>query len=147
MRTFYGWDGGCLTKMNKHDELIENLRGIRKIVINRCHGGFGLSHAAILRYHELAGGRIYWRDLEPSSSWSPKLYYLDPECTDHNHWSDTVLDRDDPVLVRVVEEMGSEHAGSDHAVLKVVRVPADVDWIIQEYDGMEWIAERHRTWE
>jgi hypothetical protein len=29
----------------------------------------------------------------------------------------------------------------------VVRIPADVDWVLQEYDGLEWIAERHRTWE
>jgi hypothetical protein len=28
----------------------------------------------------------------------------------------------------------------------VVQLPADVDWIVEEYDGQEWIAERHRTW-
>lgn len=133
--------------MNKHDELLENLRGIRKIVINKVHGGFGLSHEAILRYHELSGTKIYWRALEPSSSWSPKLYYLDPECTDANHWSHRDILRDDPVLVRVVEEMGGDVAGDVHSHLKVVRIPADVDWIVQEYDGMEWIAERHRTWQ
>ena len=75
------------------------------------------------------------------------MYYLDPECTDQYYWSDTDIARDDPVLVRVVEELGGENAGSLHADLKVVRIPADVDWIIQEYDGMEWIAERHRTWQ
>ena len=133
--------------MNKHNELLENLRGIRKIVINKVHGGFGLSHEAILRYHELSGTKIYWQTMEPSSSWSPRIYYLDPECTDANYWSDTDILRDDPVLVRVVEEMGGEAAGSQHAHLKVVRIPADVDWIVQEYDGLEWIAERHRTWQ
>ena len=133
--------------MNKHDELIENLRGVRKIVINKVHGGFGLSHEAILRYHELCGTKIYWQTMEPSSSWSPRIYYLDPECTDANYWSDTDILRDDPVLVRVVEELGGEAAGSQHAHLKVVRIPADVNWIVQEYDGLEWIAERHRTWQ
>ena len=130
-----------------HQELIENLRGIRKVVINRCHGGFGLSHEAILRYHALSKTQIFWRDLKPDSDWCPKLYYLDAECLDHNHWSDTDLDRDDPVLVRVVEEMGGDVAGSDYAVLKVVRIPGDVDWVIHEHDGLEWVAERHRTWE
>ena len=133
--------------VSDHDDLIEHLRGIRKVVINTVHGGFSLSHEAILLYHRYSGTKIYWRDLEPSSSWSPRIYHLDPECTDQYSWSDHDLVRDDPVLVRVVEEMGGEAAGSQHAHLKVVRIPADVDWIVQEYDGLEWIAERHRTWQ
>jgi hypothetical protein len=32
-------------------------------------------------------------------------------------------------------------------VLLIVEVPADVDWYIEEYDGLEWVAEKHRTWE
>ena len=132
--------------VSDHDDLIEHLRGIRKIVINACHGGFGLSHDAILLYHRYSGTPIYWRDLEPSSSWSPRMYHLDPECTDQYSWSETNLLRDDPVLVRVVEELGGEEAGSAVAVLKVVRIPANVSWCIQEYDGQEWVAERHRTW-
>ena len=30
--------------------------------------------------------------------------------------------------------------------LKIVEVPDDVNWYIEEYDGMEHVAERHRTW-
>jgi hypothetical protein len=33
------------------------------------------------------------------------------------------------------------------AELKVVESPDDVEWEIEEYDGIEWIAEVHRTWE
>ena len=128
------------------EELIQHLRGIRKVVINSCHGGFSLSHEAILLYHRYTGTPIYWRDLEPSSSWSPRMYYLDSECTDSHSWSETDLLRDDPVLVRVIEELGGEEAGGSAAVLKVVRIPADVNWCIQEYDGQEWVAETHRTW-
>lgn len=25
-------------------------------------------------------------------------------------------------------------------------VPDDVQWQIEEYDGREWVAETHRTW-
>jgi hypothetical protein len=132
--------------VSDHDDLIEHLRGIRKVVINACHGGFSLSHDAILLYHRYSGTQIYWRDLEPSSSWSPRMYHLDPECTDALTWSDHDLLRDDPVLVRVVEELGGDAAGSAVAVLKVVRIPANVSWIIQDYDGLEWVAERHQTW-
>jgi hypothetical protein len=128
------------------DELLQHLRGVRHVVINACHGGFSLSHDAILLYHRYAGTQIYWRDLEPSSSWSPRIYHLDPECTDQHCWSDQDLVRDDPVLVRVVRELGGDAAGGPAAMLKVVKVPADVSWIVQDYDGMEWVAEVHRTW-
>ena len=94
-----------------------------KIVVNRCYGGFGLSAEACLRYKEL-GGEI-------------------PEqggCV-----LDYTLDRTDPLLVQVVEEMGAA-ANSFYADLEVVEVPDDVtNWRIDEYDGNEWVAEG-RTW-
>jgi len=55
------------------------------------------------------------------------------------------LSRDDPALVAIVEEMGFASNGP-HADLKVVEIPDDVDWSIGEYDGIEWVAEKHRTW-
>ena len=53
--------------------------------------------------------------------------------------------RDDPYLVKVVRELGMG-ANGDHANLKIVEIPGDVDWIVSEYDGAEWVAEKHRTW-
>ena len=38
-----------------NQELIEEIKGLRRVVINTCYGGFGLSVAAIDRYNELAG--------------------------------------------------------------------------------------------
>jgi hypothetical protein len=58
---------------------------------------------------------------------------------------DRDLARDDPYLVQVVEELG-DRANGRHAELKVVEIPAEVDWEIDEYDGTEWVAEKHRTW-
>src|SRR3569623_583951 len=55
------------------------------------------------------------------------------------------IERDDPDLVRVVEELG-KGANGDFAMLKVVDVPDGVEWEIDEYDGRERVAERHRTW-
>lgn len=26
-------------------------------------------------------------------------------------------------------------------------VPDGIDWVIDEYDGLEWVAERHRRWD
>jgi hypothetical protein len=54
--------------------------------------------------------------------------------------------RSDPLLVQVVEELGEEANGS-YAKLKIVEIPDDVEYTIDEYDGVEHIAEKHRTWE
>ena len=91
-----------------------------KIVINTCHGGFGLSRAAESKYKELAG------------------------ITDSNFYS-REIPRDDEHLISVVELMGSA-ANGRHAELKIVDVPDDVNWYVEEYDGREWVAERHQTW-
>jgi hypothetical protein len=58
---------------------------------------------------------------------------------------DRDIARDDPYLVAVVEELG-DRANGRHAELKIVEIPAEVDWEITEYDGNEAIAEKHRTW-
>jgi hypothetical protein len=124
-------------------EIIRNLRGIRQIVINACHGGFSLSHAAILRYHELQGQTVYPEITEYADI---LLYHLDPADPAASRWSDSDIARDDPYLVRVVKEMGGEAAGGPCAVLKVVEIPESVAWHIRDYDGLEWVAENHRTW-
>jgi hypothetical protein len=92
-----------------------------KVVINACHGGFGLSAAAESKYKELA------------------------EITDPN-FHNRLIPRDDEHLVAVVELMGTD-ADNRFSELKIVDVPDDVNWCIEEYDGKEWVAERHRTWE
>jgi hypothetical protein len=101
------------------EQFLNGLRGIQRIVINDCYGGFSLSDAALLKYKEMAGitDEFYSREIP----------------------------RNDPYLVKIVKEMGSLANGSC-ANLKIVEVPGDVDWIVQEYDGAEWVAERHRTW-
>jgi putative intracellular protease/amidase len=92
---------------------------MKKIVINVCHGGFGLSETAELLYTELAGRSV-------------SQYY----------WE---IERDDPYLVEVVERLGKSASGT-YARLKVVEIPDDVVWTIHDYDGLEWVAEAHRTW-
>jgi hypothetical protein len=106
--------------MNKK-EMLENIRGVRHIVINTDWGGFSLSEEAEERYKEMAG------------------------ITDENWWYANI-ERDDPYLVKIVDEMGEE-ANGRYSSLKIVTIPADVDWEIGEYDGREWIAEKHRKWE
>jgi hypothetical protein len=91
-----------------------------KIVINTCFGGFGLSEESLEDYRKRKN------------------------ITDENfyHWD---IPRDCPDLVAMVEEGGTDVDGI-YSELKVVDVPDDVNWFIHEYDGMEHVAERHRTW-
>jgi predicted GTPase len=49
--------------------------------------------------------------------------------------------RTDPKLIEFLERY-PDRADS----LKVVEIPDNVDWEIEEYDGAEWISEKHRTW-
>lgn len=115
-----------------------------KIVINRCFGGFGLSHEAILKYAAAAGISMVVVDKNPESKWLRYEYYKD-SVSDENFWSEYQLDRTDPSLVKIVEQMGKDSWG-DAAELKVVEIPDGVNWHLSEYDGIEHVAEYHRTW-
>jgi hypothetical protein len=154
-------------------KLLNGLQGIQRIVINSCHGGFGLSEAAVRRYLELRGievwveprtetymslGPLYWlvppgphrATYDPSpEAWSRMTMaerQANNKILDSQLFYARDIARDDPLLVRVVEELGSQSYGR-HAELKVVDVPSDVEWTIEEYDGSEWVAEVHRTWQ
>ena len=116
-----------------------------KVVINTCFGGFGLSHDAIMKWSEYSGIKLYPEIDEKSYLSHYTHYYTDPSQTEDSYWSEYNIDRKDPALVRVVEEMGKASWGK-YAELKVVEVPDDVDWYIHEYDGSESIHEAHRSW-
>lgn len=110
-----------------------------KIVVNECYGGFGLSHKAVLRYGELAGLNITWDVDKPEASLFTHYY------AGNQSFSDYDIKRDDPLLVQVVEELGAKASGA-FAELHITEIPDDVDWYIHDYDGMEHVAEQHRTW-
>lgn len=47
----------------------------------------------------------------------------------------------DPNVIEVIELFGVEDDS-----LKIVEVPNDVEVTIESYDGVQWIAEKCRTW-
>lgn len=55
------------------------------------------------------------------------------------------VERHDPRVIQVIEEMGAKANGAC-AELRVVEIPDGTDYEIDEYDGNEHIAEKHRTW-
>lgn len=56
-----------------------------------------------------------------------------------------IENREDPLLIQVIEELWEEASGRCGS-LEIVEIPDDVEYTIEEYDGLEHIAEKHRTW-
>lgn len=103
----------------------------QKIVICVRHGGFSTSSIADLLVDSLQRA---FKLIEPDADW-PLLRF-----GDFHHV------RSSPFLVYAVEKLGDQ-AGGLYAQLKVVEIPAEVQWQIDDYDGKEWVAEIHRTWD
>lgn len=89
-----------------------------KIVINACHGGFALSDKAL------------------------EMYRTEVNDTGIDDYE---IERNDPVLIKLVEQLGVE-ANTRFSELKIVEIPDGIEWTICDYDGLEWVAEAHRTW-
>ena len=158
---------------------------MKKIVINKCYGGFSLSPLALKRWAELQGKMCYFfrRDFNGSNirhfsitlkeaqkqslfisaftisnpdeylSKDKEWYEMtrvekveDSKKFDEVYLSFTEIDRDNTFLIQVVEELGSEKASGRFSKLKIVEIPTGIDWEIEEYDGMETVGEKHRSW-
>lgn len=143
-----------------------------KVVINACFGGFGLSPIATAKYLELRGDKcFFYKQTRYSFREGKNLYERvgDAEALkrggisyattidlgesfekwpkdDNGNFYERDLERNDPLLIRVVEELGSSAASGHYAKLRVVEIPDGTEWEISEYDGNEHVAEKHRTW-
>lgn len=163
------WDNVDFSKVFVKHKIFDWENEMTKVVINACHGGFSLSTEAMVRYYEIIGKPL-WVEVDKRYSSLGIVHYwlVPPEDRLENRedeWHEMTMEerkayneaysrqcvterdfeRDDPVLVQVVEELGTK-ANGRHASLKVVEIPDDVEWQIEEYDGAEWVAEKHRTW-
>lgn len=134
--------------MNKPKQTMRMIQlgnNFMKIVINTCYGGFNLSKEAVLLYAKYKGIELY-----PEDEKLYFIYYLTPKERRKSEKDMEALypkdiERDDPILVKVVEELG-EKANNYYSNLKVVEIPDGVAWEIDEYDGIETIHEKHATW-
>lgn len=90
-----------------------------KILINDCYGGF-------------------------SYSTEFRCEYLNRTGVDIDLYSDDL--RSDAMVISLFEEFGSERSSGGYSRLKLIEIPDDVEYTVQQYDGIEWIAEVHRTW-
>ena len=117
---------------------------MKKVVIDTKFGGFGLSDEGIRMYGELKGLILKVVDAD-KYSFTEYKYYVDGIEDEDHYFSDDEIDREDPCLIQTVLNL-EERSYGQHAILKVVEIPEDVQYWIHEYDGLEHIAEIHRTW-
>lgn len=113
-----------------------------KVVINDCYGGFGEITPKASLWLRLRGWKASWwvESADDEANPGAELWL------DGGWWSvDRDISRSNPLLVEMVETLGKK-ADGPHARMKVVEIPDDVEWQVEEYDGLEWIAEKHRTW-
>ena len=116
-----------------------------KIVINIECGGFGLSEKAVRRLAELKGATVIEPKLDLWYNKAAAWAYVEMELPDGQLLSVENVSRNDKDLIAVVEELGGKASGAT-AELGIIKIPDDVDWTIDDYDGTEWVAEKHRTW-
>jgi hypothetical protein len=134
---------------------------MRKVVVNNSYGGFGLSDTAFEMYLDLKEITWYKDDIGSFSSFYTvpvekyhKVFDEDlkkPVNCDRFEDSNKLIlfqndiPRDDAILVQVAEDLGDAASGA-FAELLIVEIPDDVEFVIEEYDGIEWVAEKHRVW-
>jgi hypothetical protein len=135
-----------------------------KIVINKCFGGFGLSVEALyksVKDNNSLIEKFEYGDSEVTSDWDNLVNqqlnetYKEYKTDDYQFYlydeetkilyTFAILDRGNPQLVALVEGMG-ELANGQHAKLKIVEIPDDIAYFIDEYDGRESVHEDHRIW-
>ena len=115
-----------------------------KIAINVDFGGFGLSDKAFESLLEKKGIRFE----KAKAVFGCSNYYVKGHAGEDKYFIsqyDYYTPRNDPDLIAVVEELGKDSWGWA-AELAIVDIPDDVEWHIDEYDGLEHVAENHRTW-
>ena len=101
-----------------------------KIAINKCYGGFGVSKAI---YDELG---IEWDGYGYLNNG-----VLGVESDNYYEY------RSHPKLIAAIEKVGEEKASGDLAEIRIRDIPDGIEWELDEYDGIETINERHRSWD
>ncbi|WP_459568747.1 hypothetical protein, partial [Cupriavidus sp. 8B] len=103
-------------------------RELMKIVVNEGDGYFSMSRGAFEKYSALK------KDCTaPLAEWvaDPTEEYFRPRCIRN-------LDRTDPDLIAVIEQMGAKAAGPD-VEFHLIDMPPGATWVVREVCGIEYV--------
>ena len=114
-----------------------------EVVINCCFGGFSLSREAFLELRAM-GNKHALAEPDYGEMWDDGSGPRKPFGIGTGDFLRDIP-RDDRDLIAVVKKLRKKAAG-ECAELRVLEIPDGVDWDVEEYDGLEHIAESHRTW-
>ena len=137
---------------------------MKKVILNKCCGGFGLSKEAYELYAKKKGISVFHYTQE---NLKKEIYTY---ATDDNRTFDFYFTKDfgdnvyisnedfkkyflnldenfreDKTLIEVVEELG-EKANTFYSNLKIVEIPDDLDYVIDNYDGIETLHQKVQEW-
>lgn len=105
-----------------------------KVVVNSCYGGFCLSEEA-----------VQWMAKRGCVEAQKTIDRGATNCGGWDYPEDEVAFRSSALLVECVETLGPK-ANGPCSYLEIIEIPDDVDVVIEECDGCEWIKEKHRKW-
>ena len=143
---------------------------MKKVILNKCYGGFDVSIETYKLYAKKKGLNLYFYDYDYDYSEgiqdiykkigepNDTRYFLhcfikdmgdnvvisDDDYKKYSLWLNRDY-REDPTLIEVVEELG-EKASSPYSNLRIVEIPDDLDYVIDDDDGIETLHEKVREW-
>ena len=138
-----------------------------KVILNKCYGGFFASKEAYELYAKKKGVKIYWYDYDIIEDIYRKIDDVDVEGAFYKAYIKDFgrvvtrpefdifkeyrieLDedrREDPTFIEVVEELGPKKASDTCSRLVVVNIPDGMEYVIDNYDGIEMLHEDVPVW-
>lgn len=125
-----------------------------KVAINKCYGGFQISREGyewliknkawkVTDYNKSGRGYeddtaqlVKTRDYK-TKEWNGDYYLV------HDRSGPEI--RTNPDIIEMIETLKTS-VNTSVSKLQVIEIPDGIDFEIEEYDGIEWIAEAHRSW-
>ena len=137
---------------------------MRKVILNKCYGGFDVSDKGYQLYAKKKGLNLYRYEShyynyklmhKKTKKTGIDIKYFTKDFGEQFEYSNEYYDkynlylnnsyREDPTLIEVIEELGKEASGRC-GNLVVVEIPDDLDYVIDNYDGIETLHERVYEW-
>lgn len=135
-----------------------------KVILNKCYGGFSVSPKVYELYAKAIGKKTYFYNMQYSDGIvkyiktdEPTFFsscflrdYGDVVQENEINWTKENLHidgdyREDEKLIKIIEELG-EDANTQYSNLKIVEIPDGMQYVIDDYDGIETLHEDVETW-